>query len=405
MATPLGRERLEFLSELPQLLNSSLSPAVIAETALRYLLAQLRADELSLFLRTRSSCEVYRHRLHIEGAELLTEKLLLADLPRVKREISKRVANEQTSSGEVELHEVYYPLLARETEPIGVLAVSRPSSGEGFSEEDREYVKRFCAQLSLALENAMLVQKLHRSRKQLTESNQKKDDALAVLNHEIQTPLTVFKSSVELLASPVLSDEQKERVQESLNRGIARLSAIARDLQNVTQATSGGFEAIRGAVSVADLFSIVQERFLEVAEKRSLELLIRAPVESVSVAADQTLLLVVLTNLIGNAIRFTPDGGSVQVSAVKFDRGVEFSVQDTGIGIDHSQHEAIFQKFYEVADASHHSTGDYGFQSGGLGLGLATVKGILKAHDSTVVVKSEPGGGSTFSFVLPIFCR
>jgi signal transduction histidine kinase len=116
---------------------------------------------------------------------------------------------------------------------------------------------------------------------------------------------------------------------------------------------------------------------------------------------DFGLLLIVLRNLVSNAIRFTPDGGRISVSAARTSGIVKIRVTDTGIGMEPAHQSLIFEKFYEVASSLNHSSGDYEFKSGGLGLGLATVKAILQAHGSACELDSKPGQGSTFSFSLP----
>src|SRR5262249_33679931 len=114
----------------------------------------------------------------------------------------------------------------------------------------------------------------------------------------------------------------------------------------------------------------------------------------------QTLLTIVFNNLLANAIRFTSDGGCIEIGAEKSAGRIEISVKDTGIGISAEDIPLIFEKFFEVTDILQHSSGSFEFMSSGLGLGLCAVRAILAAHGSSIDVKSRIGEGSTFSFRL-----
>jgi signal transduction histidine kinase len=118
------------------------------------------------------------------------------------------------------------------------------------------------------------------------------------------------------------------------------------------------------------------------------------------VAGDDVLIGLALSNLLHNAIRFTPDGGRIRVAASESLGVVSLEVSDTGIGIAEHQRGAIFEKFYEVGDMLAHSSGSLSFKSGGIGLGLSTVKSILDAHRASLEVESGKGGGSTFRIRL-----
>ena len=111
------------------------------------------------------------------------------------------------------------------------------------------------------------------------------------------------------------------------------------------------------------------------------------------VMADMEKLIIVLNNLFENAVKFTPAGGSIILSAKEDADGIEVSMKDTGIGIEKEKLEKIFDKFYQVDSSSRRKTG-------GCGLGLSISSGIIRAHGSVIHVESEPGKGSTFSFKL-----
>jgi signal transduction histidine kinase len=156
----------------------------------------------------------------------------------------------------------------------------------------------------------------------------------------------------------------------------------------------------REPTDVAALLAAVAEPFQVRANERKLTVTVQAPEGLPSVSADPQELTMALNHLLDNAIKFTPAGGVITVSAraasgADGQPGVEIAVQDTGIGIPADQQERIFERFYQ-ADSS--LTRQYG----GVGIGLAVVKQTIEAHGSHVVVASEPTKGSTFRFTLPL---
>jgi two-component system phosphate regulon sensor histidine kinase PhoR len=148
------------------------------------------------------------------------------------------------------------------------------------------------------------------------------------------------------------------------------------------------------------LLSAVVEAFQARAAEQKLTLRLSTPAELPPLQADPQELTAAINHLMDNAIKFTPAGGTISVSAcqrpgVDGHAGVEIAVQDTGIGIPADLHAKIFDRFYQV-DSS--LTRQYG----GVGIGLAVVKQCIEAHGSSVTVESEPGKGSTFRFTLPV---
>jgi signal transduction histidine kinase len=136
-------------------------------------------------------------------------------------------------------------------------------------------------------------------------------------------------------------------------------------------------------------------------KERKLTLSIDTGAEPVTVEADPERLRDAVQALVDNAVRFTPDGGSVKVSTRSHQQEVLITVEDTGIGIPANEIKWIFQKVYEVGDVMNHSSGTFGFGSMGFGLGLALCRVIVEAHHGRVDVQSTPGRGSTFTIALP----
>jgi signal transduction histidine kinase len=152
--------------------------------------------------------------------------------------------------------------------------------------------------------------------------------------------------------------------------------------------------ARRAPVSLSELARRALRGCAATAEKSSITLVEHLPDDIALIAGDQDKLLQVFDNLLGNAIKFSPEGGQIIVTVKDTGTTVQASVADQGIGIPRDQHKLIFERFYQVDGSARR-------RFGGTGLGLAIVKGIVEAHDGQVWVESEPGEGSTFSFCIP----
>jgi len=156
----------------------------------------------------------------------------------------------------------------------------------------------------------------------------------------------------------------------------------------------------------------IQADFEEAAAERQLTIQLENLEDLPHVKADPTMLVKVYQNLVGNAIKYTPDGGMITISGQavsdsELGECVEMLVHDTGIGIDPEYHELIFEKFFQTGTVALHSSGETKFKGGGPGLGLAIVRGIIQAHNGRIWIES-PGydeqncPGSTFHILLPV---
>jgi two-component system sensor histidine kinase VicK len=153
-----------------------------------------------------------------------------------------------------------------------------------------------------------------------------------------------------------------------------------------------------------DVAEILEEVAVHVAPfvtQRDQQLSIGVETGLVHPRADREYLSQAIMNLAMNAVRFTPDGGSIELSAGRVEGGIEVVVTDTGIGIRDEDQERIFAKLVELKDVNHHSSGTAEFNSSGLGLGLSITRGIVQAHGGTIRVESQMGKGSTFRILLP----
>jgi two-component system phosphate regulon sensor histidine kinase PhoR len=226
-------------------------------------------------------------------------------------------------------------------------------------------------------------------------------DFVANVSHELRTPLASIKSVIETLQSGALDDQVA--AQDFLSRADAevdRLVQIVEELLELSRIESGRVPLARQPVRMGEVLAVAVERLRPQAEKEGLTLTLEVPPDLPPVIGDAERLEQAAVNLLHNAIKFTPRGGSIRVSAHREDGAVTVSVSDTGVGIAPEDLPRIFERFYKVDRArAQAAAGPSG--SGGTGLGLAVVKHTVEAHGGTVSVESEMGRGSTFSFSIP----
>jgi signal transduction histidine kinase len=219
-------------------------------------------------------------------------------------------------------------------------------------------------------------------------------DLVAWASHDLQTPLAAIRVQIEALADGMVDDPAtSQRYLQTTRRQVEDLSALINDLFQVAQFDAGGLLIQPAPCSLSDLVSDTLESFGALARERGVSIS-----GSVAAGVDPALLDSprigrVLNNLIGNALRHTPKGGSVKCTAERDGKHVWIEVADTGEGIAPEDLPHIFERFYRGDKSRSRSTG-------GAGLGLAIVQGIIRAHGGEISVESKPGAGATFRISL-----
>src|SRR5512135_3769791 len=245
-----------------------------------------------------------------------------------------------------------------------------------------------------------LAESFNRMAAQLQAADQKqreiehlRADLIAWVGHDLQTPLASIRAILEALADGVVEDAPSvQRYLLTAQRDVRSLSLLIDDLFQMAQLDAGGLPLDREDSSLADLISDTLESFSELAVRQGLTISGSADISIDPVFMDTMSIGRVLNNLIGNALRHTPSGGSVTVLARRTTRGVEVAIQDNGEGIQPEDLPKIFESFYRGEKSRSRATG-------GAGLGLAISLGIVRAHGGDIVVDSQPGRGSTFTFI------
>jgi len=220
-------------------------------------------------------------------------------------------------------------------------------------------------------------------------------DLIAWAGHDLQTPLASVRAILEALADEVVDDPITiQRYLRTAQRDIRNLSLLIDDLFQMAQLDAGGLPLSREKASLSDLISDTLESFSELAVRQQVALSGEVADGVDPLFIDVQRVGRVLNNLVGNALRHTPPGGTVSVRALPALQGVRVEVRDSGEGIPAEDLPNVFERFYRGEKSRSRATG-------GSGLGLAIARGIVDAHGGQIGVESKPGDGALFYFTLP----
>lgn len=213
------------------------------------------------------------------------------------------------------------------------------------------------------------------------------------VSHELRTPLTTIAGYMEGLMDGVLPANAETYAQ--IQREAERLERLVNDLQELSRVESGAFSLHLRPLVLAEVVQTTVKRLGPAYEKKGVRLQWELPASLPPVRADEDRLIQVLTNLLGNALAYTPPGGSVTLTAARSNGQVQISIRDTGIGIPAASLPHIFDRFYRVDPSRSRA-------AGGSGIGLTIAKALVEAHGGSIRAESEgEGKGSTFTFTLP----
>jgi len=227
----------------------------------------------------------------------------------------------------------------------------------------------------------------------LRESDRLKSDFVSSVSHELRTPLaSILGFSSTILRDNKMTEEVKEEFINIIYQESQRLSKLIEDILNISRIESGRVTYRMLKVDCKPIISEILEVHKIQAEEKDIEIFHKFTEERYDIFFDPDALKQVLTNLFGNAIKFTPDKGQIRVRLIKSTNNVTFEMSDTGIGIPVKEKDKIFEKFYRVYRP--------GLEIKGTGLGLSIVKEILDAHGAQIEIDSEENKGTTFRVIF-----
>ena len=276
------------------------------------------------------------------------------------------------------------PLQARGRSIGAVLFVS--SAPGGFGPRDVELARELAGRAALAIENDRLYAVA-------TRTLQAHDEMLSFVSHDLRNPLNVIKMSAQLVGERAAGrDASAARWIEAISRAADQMEALIGDLLTAARSSSGRTPLHRRESTAGQVIREAAATLEMAAERKGVGLDVRCPDPDLDIMVDLDAVERAVANLIGNAVKFTPPGGTVVVSAEREGDDALFSVADTGPGIHEEHLPHIFDRFWQAPET----------QRGGTGLGLAIVKGVAEAHGGRVRVETERGRGSTFHLAIPL---
>lgn len=274
-----------------------------------------------------------------------------------------------------------------------ILRTSR-SDADAVARDEVEQRRVALASL-LAFEREDTDLRLEIERKRADQALTSREDFMAFVSHDLRTLLGGIALSAELLKNVQKSDQPFLRVThhaERIQRFSARMSRLVGDLMDVASIEAGKLSLVRSRHDARVLLRDAYDAFEPAATADGIELTCTSEQDPGIVELDHERILQVLTNLVGNSLKFTPRGGRITIDIARREDAICFSVADTGSGIPTDLLEKIFDRYFQANDGDHR----------GFGLGLFISRSIIEAHGGTIWATSTPGKGSTIFFTVPV---
>jgi len=246
---------------------------------------------------------------------------------------------------------------------------------------------------TLATSLNKMAERFKKDNRQLQLLNEKQNQFFADIAHEVRNPLHTISGAIEMLQIKALSKEKKAQYMVTMQNQVERVVRLFNDIKMLQRYDMDEHFIDKEAVEIGSFLENIITTYEPLAQEKNIELSLKISTNA-SVNADKDKLDQVMDNLIMNALKYTNEG-SIKVHCEQNETQIQISVEDTGIGIASEHLDRLFDRFYRTDKARSRD-------KGGTGLGLAVVRGILKAHDTDILVSSEVGKGSRFYFQLPI---
>jgi signal transduction histidine kinase len=277
------------------------------------------------------------------------------------------------------------------TRPIALLAEGAKSLGDGNLDTQIDFRRED--------ELGLLADEFNTMAVKLKELDQLKDDFVSSVSHELRSPLAAIAGYVEILTSRPLEEIKPEKRAKAfgiIQESTGRLTTFINDILDLAKLKAGRVEVRKSPVNIRKTAQDILSLFMPLFEKKNLTGRLEVPEDIPVVSLDEEKMKQVITNLVSNAYKFTPEGGSITLRGEYDDEKIVISVIDTGIGIPKDFVGQLFERFKQVPGTREKIGGPKG-----TGLGLAIAKGIVEAHGGRIWAESEMGKGSSFRFWLP----
>jgi len=285
------------------------------------------------------------------------------------------------------------PLLFK-NEPIGVIEAVNKVEGDPFTTNDVHTLETLASHAATAIQNARLLSKIQLAYAELEQLDLIKSNFISIASHEFRTPLGLILGHASMLMETTTDQNLKEKM-GVIQKSALRLQKIIEDMDQIDRFQQGQTQLSKGSVEIIALLQSLLKIFKEKAAAKNISIITEIDDQDFVIQGDKKKISTILTNLIDNAIAFTPKDGKVIISIEKISNFMKCSVIDNGIGIPSKDLPQVFDRFYQVEN---HLTRKHD----GIGLGLSVAKTLVQLHGGEIWAQSVIGKGSNFSFLLPI---
>lgn len=405
----LQLERISTLREINLAVTSTLDLRSVLNVLVQTIQRLLPYSALLVWIKDRQTGELQRAACwNLDETEWMGRNL--AGIPKLVRdamETGQPVVVDNIQADPRTLDREFYrrngliaylgvPLVAKD-EALGVL-VFLTRSAHQFDDDEVGFLSSVASQAAVAIHNSQLYEKIQRQARELEEANKLQADFTAMIAHDLRSPLSNIIGIAEMMQQGLFgpaSEEQKNWLDRMRNNA-KNLVDLVSDFLDISKIESGRIELNRSSTNICELCSAIVANYRPVAASKMIALTYQGDASLPAIEADPRRLDQVMINLIDNAIKFTNEGGKIQVRVVAGLRDeIRLEVQDSGVGIPSSEIGSLFQK-YRQADNTR------ALAHKGTGLGLVICKMIVEAHGGKICVESEEGRGTVVVITLPI---
>lgn len=388
------------LFELSKTFMSTVAEDQLLRRVLEVAQQETRADKAALLLLSEDGRQLATHIGENFDVRAVLDRELAVELARASQQLTIPAQQETPVSpplwinqlAQANIHSAIVTPLMIKAKPLGALIVAKSLPQDSFAASDADMLSILCGQAAIAIENARLFEEIQQAYEELKELDRLKSEFINIAAHELRTPLAILMGHASLLAEDL--DGSAGQRMEVILRNAVRLRELIKQMLTLRYLESG---MARLRLEQCDLGELVETsisdlRSLAQNKQQTVNVLVEEGLPPVMV--DRERLHRVLSNLLLNATKFTPQGGTITIRGWLEGNDVLISVQDDGIGIPPQEKDKIFERFYQVEDSLTR-------RHEGIGLGLAIVKGMVELWHGRIWVESELGAGSTFTFTIP----
>ena len=402
-ARATAEHALRELSSVGRVLDLAMASSTyegMLEELLQGLRSELRADEAAVLLVDDATQELVvqlsdginlDRSIRVPIGQGLAGKVAASGAPVIIEDISReQVLHERLKQSVVSLLAV--PIRS-DGALIGVLHVGTKER-RVFTASDQRLLDIVAGRVAGLLARTRLYQAERRAREEAESARRSRDEVLSIVSHDLRNPVSTIAMAAALLADAhiPLTPAQRQKQLEIIGRSAQRMNRLIQDLLDAARIEGGRLAVSLRCENTATLASETYEAFRQVAAQKDIAMECQVANDLPQSLIDRDRIVQVLSNLLNNAVKFTPPRGRITLRGSRTERGgCRFDVTDTGPGIDSDHLPHVFNRYWQAKQTAHMGTG----------LGLAIAKGIVEAHHGRIWVESRVGVGSTFSFELP----